>query len=43
MNTPGTVNNNWEFRVRESELSERLSQRILNYTLLFSRKQEEQK
>lgn len=42
MNTPGTVNNNWEFRVRESELSERLSQRILKYTLLFSRKQEEQ-
>lgn len=43
MNTPGTVNNNWEFRVRESELTDRLSQKILNYTLLFSRKQEEQK
>ena len=42
MNTPGTVNNNWEFRVRESELTERLAKKILDYTLLFSRKQEEQ-
>lgn len=42
MNTPSSVNNNWEFRVKESELTERLSQKILNYTLLFSRKQEEQ-
>ncbi len=45
MNTPSTVKNNWEFRVRQEELSLELSRKILYYTTLFCRKhnQEEPK
>lgn len=40
MNTPSTVKNNWEFRIQENELTNRLSEKILYYTLLFSRQEE---
>ncbi len=39
MNTPSTVKNNWEFRIQNDELSNKLSKKILFYTNLFSRKQ----
>lgn len=39
MNTPSTVKNNWEFRIKNDELSKKLSKKILDYTNLFSRKQ----
>lgn len=43
MNTPSTVKNNWEFRIRPEELSKSLSKKILDNTIIFSRTQEEQK
>lgn len=43
MNTPSTVKNNWEFRIEPKELSSSLSKKILDYTTIFSRTQEEQK
>ena len=40
MNTPSTVKNNWEFRIEENELTNKLCEKILYYTLLFSRQEE---
>lgn len=41
INTPGTVNNNWEYRISASDLTHNLSEKILKYTKLFKRTQEE--
>lgn len=42
MNTPSTVKNNWEFRLRQDDLTQQLCEKILYYTLLFSRQEEQQ-
>ncbi len=40
INTPGTVGNNWQYRIKESDLSNNLSEKILFYTKLFNRAKE---
>lgn len=42
MNIPSTVKNNWEFRIENEELSVSLSKKILDYTKLFSRNQQQE-
>ncbi len=40
INTPGTTANNWEFRIKESQLTHNLSEKIFFYTKLFKRTKE---
>lgn len=40
INIPGTVGNNWQYRIKECELSNNLSEKILYYTKLYSREKE---
>ncbi|MDD6145495.1 MAG: 4-alpha-glucanotransferase [Oscillospiraceae bacterium] len=37
INTPGTAEGNWEFRIRQRDMSEKLSQKINYYTVLYGR------
>lgn len=40
INTPGTVGNNWQYRIKEEDLSHNLSEKILYYTKLYNREKE---
>lgn len=40
INTPGTLQKNWEFRINESCLTHNLSEKILYYTKLYNRAKE---
>ncbi len=40
INTPGTMVNNWEFRIKEGQLTHNLSEKIFFYTKLFKRTKE---
>ena len=41
INTPGTTGNNWMWRIDSSVLRNNLSEKILSYTKIYSRNQEE--
>ena len=40
INTPGSVGNNWIYRIKETDLSHNLSEKILYYTKLYNREKE---
>lgn len=40
INTPGTVGNNWQYRIKEEDISNNISEKILYYTQLYIRKKE---
>lgn len=40
INTPGTVGNNWLWRINEDDLSHNLSEKILNFTQTYKRTKE---
>ncbi len=40
INTPGTTGNNWQYRIKGTELSNNLSEKILFYTKLYKRAKE---
>ena len=42
INTPGTAGRNWQWRMKEDFLSKNLSEKILSYTKIYNRIQEEQ-
>lgn len=41
INTPGTSVNNWQWRIKEGSLTNNLSEKILSYTKIYNRIQEE--
>lgn len=43
INTPGRTGKNWEWRIKDGELTKNLIEKILSYTKIYSRIPEEQK
>lgn len=41
INTPGLAGNNWQWRIKEGVLTNNLSEKILSYTKIYNRTQEE--
>jgi 4-alpha-glucanotransferase len=41
INTPGTAGKNWQWRIKESFITDNLKDKILSYTKIYKRYQEE--